>query len=93
MFGFPLLDFIFVLQKKINVVERIHEAILFIAVELETLRTPCGFVRNGLRRNVHRNERLGIGFYAFEELGQEFLNHNHRQHKVVQLVLLVDDGK
>ena len=66
---------------------------LFIAINLEVLLTSGSIVGHGLVRKINGDGHSRILVYTVEELFQERFGHDNRQHKVVELVVLVDIGK
>ena len=53
----------------------------------------CRLVGDGLFGKVHFHFHLRVRFYRIKQLLQKLLGNNHRQHKVIQLIILMNIGK
>ena len=53
----------------------------------------CRLVGDGLFGKIHFHFHLRVCFYRIEQFLQKLLGYNHRKHKVVQLIILMNIGK
>ena len=88
-----MFNLVLVFKEEVDVVERIHQAILLVAVDFESLAPTRSKVGDGLVWHIHLHLHLRILLDALEEFCQEFITYHYWQHEVVQLVVLVDVGK
>ena len=71
-----LLYFLFILQQKIYVVQRIHQTILLVTVDFECLAMACGKVGDGLIGYVHLYFCLRVSGYGVEQFLLEVLAYD-----------------
>ena len=86
----PCLDLVLVLKKEVDVIERIHQAVFLITIDLETLLTSCGEIGHCLVGHIHPHLHLGVGLDAGKQLSEEILTDYHWKHEIVEFVVLVD---
>ena len=82
-----------VFHQKVDVVQAVHQAMLLVGIDFEVFAAACGSIGDGLCGQVYGHLRLRIGGNGVEQFLQEVRRDDHRQHEVVELVVLVDIGK
>ena len=82
-----------ILQEEVDVVERIHQAILLIAIDVECLAVTCGEVCNRLVSHVNAHLSLRISLNSVEQLLLELAAHDDGEHEAVEQVVAVNISK
>jgi len=82
-----------VLKQEVDVVERIHQAVLLVAVDVKCLAMASGKVGDGLIRHVDLHFGLRVSGDGVEQLLLELAAHDDGQHEAVEQVVAVDVGK
>ena len=90
---FPCLYLILVFKQIVDIVETVDKALFLVAVDFKLLALACSEVGDSLVGQVNLYLHLRVLLNALKEFGEELLAHYHRQHEVVEFVVLVDVGK
>ena len=93
MFSFVCFDFIFVLYQEVDIVQAVHQTMLLVGIDFKLLGFAGRLVGDGLFRQINLHLCLRVGIDGIEQLLKERFADDHRQHEVVQFVVLVDVGK
>ena len=89
----PCLNLIPVLHEEVDIVQSVLQTMFLITVYLEMLTVPGGKVCDGLVGQINAHLCLVVFVDAVEEFFEESLRDDDRQHKVVELIVLVDIRK
>ena len=90
---FKFCNLIFILNQEVDVIQTIHQTMLLVGIDLESLATSGCLVGHFLFGKIYFHFRLRISSNTAEQLLQELFAHHYRQYEVVQLVVLVDIRK
>ena len=82
-----------VLQEEVDVVERIHQAILLVAIDVECLAMASGEVGNRLVGHINTHLSIGVSLNSVEQLLLELAAHDDGKHEAVEQIVAVDIGK
>ena len=77
-FLFVSLDLVLVLEKEVDVVTCVHQAVFLVAVDVETLRFARSEAGAGLVRHIDLDLGLRVVLDGREEFGEELLAYHHR---------------
>ena len=89
----PGLHLVAVLDQKVDIVETILQTMLLVSVDFEMFAMTRSKVRDGLVGKVYLNLRLMVSIDGVEKFLEEALADNNGEHKVVELVVLMNVSK
>ena len=89
---FPCFDVGFFAEQEVDIVDAVEQAALLVGIDVEELLFAGGIVGDSLSFKVDSHFSLRIGTDGAEKRCKESVGYHHRQHTVVERVVLENVG-